>query len=74
MHDQVGQINMFSSVVLFKKSFEKKEQLATWLIDDRLIYLHTNLSFSIKFKINLSATIRNICIHRYSLTPKMNWL
>ena len=72
MHDQVRQINMFSSVFLFKKSFQKKEKLATWLNDDRLIHLDTNLFFSIKFKINLSATIRNICIHRYSLTPKMN--
>ena len=26
---------MFSSVFLFKISFQKKEQLATWLIDDR---------------------------------------
>ena len=37
MHDQVRQINMFSSVFLFRKSFQKKEQLATWLIDDRLM-------------------------------------
>ena len=57
-----------------KKKLSKKEQSATWLIDDRLIHLHTNLFFPMKFKINLSATIRNICIHRYSLTPKMNWL
>ena len=64
---------MFSSAFLFKDRFQKKEQLATWLIDDILILLHTNLFFSIKFKINLSATMRNICIHRYSLTPKMNW-
>ena len=46
------------------KKHSEKEQLATWLIDDRLIHLHTNLFFSIKFKINLSMTIRNICIHR----------
>ena len=72
MHDQVRQINMFSSVFLFKKSFQKKEELATWSIDDRLIHLHANLFFSIKFKINLSATIRNICIHIDGLTPKMN--
>ena len=55
-----------------QKSFQKKEQLAKWLIDDRLIPLHTNQFVSIKFKIDLSATIRDICIHRYSLTPKMN--
>ena len=36
MHDQVRQINMFSTVFLFKISSQKKEQLATWLIDDRL--------------------------------------
>ena len=52
MHDRVRQINMFSSVSLFKISFQKKEQFATWLIDHRLIHLHTNLFFSIKFKIN----------------------
>ena len=74
MNDPVKQINMVSSVFLFKRSFQSKEQLATWLIDDGLIHLHTNLLFSIKFKIYLSATLRNICIHRYSLTPKMNWL
>ena len=74
MHDQVRRINMFSSAFLFKISFQKTEQLGTWLIEDRLIHLHTKLFFSIKSKINLSATIRNICIHRYSLTPKMNWL
>ena len=65
---------MFPSAFIFKESFQKKEQSAAWLIDDRLIHLHTNRFFSIKFKINLSATIRNICVHRYSLTPKMKWL
>ena len=63
MHDQVRQINMFSSVFLLKKAFRKKEQLATWLIDDRLIHLRTNLFFSIKLKINLSATRRNMCTY-----------
>ena len=33
MHDQVRQINTFYSVFLFKKSFQKKEQLAIWLIE-----------------------------------------
>ena len=59
---------MFSSVVLFRKAFRKKEQLATWLIDNRLIHSQTNLFFSIKFKNTLSATIRNKCNHGYSLT------
>ena len=51
MHDQVKQINMFSSVFGFIKSFQKKKQLATRLINDRLIHLHTNLFFSIKSQI-----------------------
>ena len=45
---------MFSSIFLFRKAFRKKEQLATWLVDDRLIHSHANLFFSIKFKNNLS--------------------
>ena len=63
MHDQVRQINVFPGFSLQKKLSEK-EQLATWLIDDRQIHLQTNLFFSIKFIINLSATIRNIYVFK----------
>ena len=55
MHDQVRQISMFASVFLCRKSFQKKSNYATWLIDDRVMHSHTNLFFSIKFKNNLSA-------------------
>ena len=73
MHDHVRQINMRSSNFLFKNRCQKlkKVQSSTWLFYDKLIHLHEKLFFSIKFKINLSGTIRNICIHRYTV-PKMS--
>ena len=71
----VSQANKYVFLSFFlQKSFQKKEQLATWLTDERLIHSHTNLFFSIKFKNNLSGTIRNICFHRYSFTPKVRWI
>ena len=53
MHDQVRQI-----AFLFIKSVQKKEQLATWLTDDRLIYSHTNLFFSIKGHVKLMQRVK----------------
>ena len=50
LNDQVRQIDTFSYVSTLLKSFQRREQLATWLFDQRLIHLHRKSLFFTKFK------------------------